>query len=125
MKFGGPNIRFVDFMEQKDLLDYYQKAKVHVLPSWFETTGLSSLEAAAMGCNIVITRKGDAEEYFGDYAYYCEPDSPESIYVAIENAAKNAVPPGLRELVIHNYNWEMAALKTLDGYHQALLNTAI
>ena len=125
LKFGGPNIRFVDFMEQKDLLDYYQKAKVHVLPSWFETTGLSSLEAAAMGCNIVITRKGDAEEYFGDYAYYCEPDSPESIYVAIENAAKNAVPPGLRELVIHNYNWEMAAQKTLDGYHQALLNTAI
>ncbi|MCW3087399.1 MAG: glycosyl transferase group 1, partial [Sediminibacterium sp.] len=47
---AGENIRFVDQVPQEELLQYYQKAKVHVLPSWFETTGLSSLEAAAMGC---------------------------------------------------------------------------
>ncbi len=64
------------------------------MPSWFETTGLSSLEAAAMGCNIVITRKGDAYEYFGDYAYYCDPESPDSIFKAIEKAASNSILPG-------------------------------
>src|SRR6185437_8923134 len=53
------NVTFIDHISQQDLVKYYKRAKVHVLPSWFETTGLSSIEAAAMGCNIVITEKGD------------------------------------------------------------------
>src|SRR6476659_304125 len=74
-KQAGNNIHFVRQVSQAELVEYYSKAKVHVLPSWFETAGLSSLEAAAMGCNVVITRKGDAHEYFGDEAEYCDPAS--------------------------------------------------
>jgi glycosyltransferase involved in cell wall biosynthesis len=119
-----PNIQFIDFLEQKYLLDYYKKAKVHVLPSWFETTGLSSLEAAAMGCNIVLTRKGDTYEYFKDYAYYCEPESPDSIYQAIDRAAANAIPAGLSSLVRQEYTWENAAIKTLEAYDEVLQASA-
>jgi glycosyltransferase involved in cell wall biosynthesis len=115
-----PNIQFFDFLEQESLLDYYRKAKVHVLPSWFETTGLSSLEAAAMGCNIVITRKGDAYEYFNDYAYYCDPESPESIFQAVEQAASNTIGSGLSSFVREQYNWEIAAKKTLEAYTEIL-----
>jgi len=39
-----------------------------VLPSWFETTGLSSIEAGVMGCNIVITDKV-MQEYFSHHAF--------------------------------------------------------
>jgi len=117
---AGPNVEFIDFLEQESLLNYYQKARVHVLPSWFETTGLSSLEAAAMGCNIVITRKGDAREYFEDYAYYCDPESPDSIFKAIEQASSNSIQPGLSELVREKYTWEVAARKTLDAYVEIL-----
>ncbi|HVS98525.1 MAG TPA: glycosyltransferase family 4 protein, partial [Puia sp.] len=56
---AASNIRFIGHLPQEDLIGHYQKAKVHILPSWFETTGLSSLEAAALGCNIVVTDKGD------------------------------------------------------------------
>jgi glycosyltransferase involved in cell wall biosynthesis len=119
---AAPNIEFVDFLEQKALLDYYRKAKVHVLPSWHETTGLSSLEAAAMGCNIVITRKGDAFEYFNEYAYYCEPESPDSIFQAVDQAARNPVPSSLAGLVRKCYNWQVAAEKTLEAYTGVLQN---
>ena len=115
-----PNIQFFDFLEQESLLDYYRKAKVHVLPSWFETTGLSSLEAAAMGCNIVITKKGDAYEYFKDYAYFCDPESPESIFQAVEQAASNTIGSGLSNFVREHYNWETAAKKTLEAYTEVL-----
>jgi glycosyltransferase involved in cell wall biosynthesis len=114
------NVQFIDFINQEALLDYYMKAKVHVLPSWFETTGLSSLEAAAMGCNIVITRKGDAGEYFKDYAYYCDPESPDSILQAIRQAATDEVNPGLSSLVRAQYTWEVAAKRTLEAYEQIL-----
>jgi glycosyltransferase involved in cell wall biosynthesis len=113
---AGSNIEFVDFIEQKLLLDYYRKAKVHVLPSWFETTGLSSLEAAAMGCNIVITRKGDAFEYFENDAYYCDPQSPDSIFQAIDQAATHDVPQGLSSKVLNRFTWEIAAKKTMEAY---------
>jgi glycosyltransferase involved in cell wall biosynthesis len=117
---AGPNIEFIDFLEQKLLLDYYRKAKVHVLPSWFETTGLSSLEAAAMGCNIVITRKGDAYEYFENDVYYCDPESTDSIFQAIDQAARNNIPEGLSSKVLNQFTWEIAAKKTMEVYVEIL-----
>ena len=102
------------------MLDYYRQAKVHVLPSWFETTGLSTLEAAAMGCNIVITRKGDTEEYFEDYAFYCEPDSPDSIFAAVEKASERAVDPALREKIFTQYTWVQTAEKTKAAYNEIM-----
>ena len=73
-----------------------------------------------MGCNIVITRNGDAQEYFEDYAYYCNPKSPDSIFKAIEKASSNSIQPGLSELVREKYTWEVAARKTLDAYVEIL-----
>src|SRR6266487_230955 len=81
------NIHFIEeHIEHEKLVSIYKAAKVHVLASWFETTGLVSLEAAMMNCNIVITKKGDTEEYFKDMAFYCEPDDIASIKEAIIKA---------------------------------------
>ncbi|WP_214073062.1 glycosyltransferase family 4 protein [Mucilaginibacter sp. dw_454] len=115
---AAANIEFIDHLPQDDLVAYYQRANVHVLPSWFETTGLSSLEAATMGCNIVITNKGDTREYFGDDAFYCNPENPESIRAAIEQAASAEHQPALRERILQKYTWAQAAKCTLAAYQQ-------
>jgi glycosyltransferase involved in cell wall biosynthesis len=117
---GSTNVEFVNHLSQEKLLDYYKKARVHVLPSWFETTGLSSLEAAVMGCNIVITDKGDTREYFEDMAYYCDPASPESIRTAVEAAANSPFNEKLREKILREYTWDITAKKTLEAYRQVL-----
>ncbi|MCB0803779.1 MAG: glycosyltransferase, partial [Flavobacteriales bacterium] len=87
---------------------------------WFETTGLSTIEAAARACNIVITRKGDTEEYFKDFAFYCEPGSPDSIREAIVKALQAETNPELKDFVSQNYTWEEAAKKTLMAYNKVL-----
>lgn len=120
-KSAGTNISFVGKLPQEELVTYYRKAKVHILPSWFETTGLSSLEAAVMGCNIVITDRGDAKEYFGPDAWYCDPSSPESIRNAVEKAAAQQSSEGLRQTILKQYTWKVAAEKTKLVY-TALLN---
>jgi glycosyltransferase involved in cell wall biosynthesis len=102
------------------LLMYYQKAKVHVLPSWFETTGLSSLEAAAAGCTIVISDRGDAGEYFGDQAFYCNPASPASIYETISKAAAAPLSVALRQRVAEQYTWAQATAATLRAYTELI-----
>jgi glycosyltransferase involved in cell wall biosynthesis len=110
------NIGFIEHLPQEELVSYYQKAKVHVLPSWFETTGLSSLEAAAMGCNIVITDKGDTIEYFGNDATYCDPGSAESIYCAVEKAAGLSNNGSLQQKILSQYSWEQATIRTMEAY---------
>lgn len=117
---AGSNVVFKERVSLQELIQLYAEAKVHVLPSWFETTGLSSLEAAAMGCNIVVTDKGDVREYFGDLAYYCDPGSPESIANAIKQALKSPVNPDLKKRVLEKYTWERAAAQTLEAYKKVL-----
>jgi len=117
---AGANISFVTNIPQQELIDYYRRAKVHVLASWFETTGLSTLEAAAMGCNIVITNKGDTREYFENYAYYCDPSSPSSIFAAVEAAAAAAYNPLLHKKIYAQYTWQETARKTLEAYQEII-----
>ncbi len=112
------NIRFIEHISQEELRNYYQRATVHVLPSWFETTGLSSLEAGSMGCNLVITDKGDARSYFGEQAFYCDPSSPESIFNAVKLAAEKPFDGLLREKIVRQYTWQQAALQTLSAYQK-------
>lgn len=116
----NPNIKYIESIPNTDLYKLYKKCKVSVLPSWFETPGLVSLEAGAMGCNIVITDKGTTRDYFGDMAYYFDLNI-ESLREQIEfayNADKNNY---LQEKIINCYTWEKAAEKTLDGYKQIIL----
>jgi glycosyltransferase involved in cell wall biosynthesis len=117
---GVSKIQFVEHIAHEDLVSIYKAAKVHVLPSWFETTGLSSLEAGVMDCNVVVTRKGDTEEYFKDMAYYCEPDNIESIRKCIIEAFNSPVNPALRQHIISCYTWQRAAMQTADAYREVI-----
>ncbi|MBD0296471.1 MAG: glycosyltransferase family 4 protein [Bacteroidota bacterium] len=116
------NITIINHINHDQLSAVYKAAKVHVLPSWFETTGLSSLEAAVMGCNIVITDKGDTKEYFGDHAYYCQPDDVDSIRTAVVKAYNDPVNPKLKEFILNNNTWMKAAQQTLAAYQSILKN---
>ena len=118
-KEAGKNTHFLGPVSHQDLAKLYKLAKVHCLISWMETPGLSSLEAGAMDCNIVITKKGDTEEYFEDMAYYCEPDDIKSIREAIDNAYNNPVNQNLKKKILKHYIWEKTAEKTLEGYQLA------
>ncbi len=119
---AASNIQFSEWKTEEELYEMYHSAKVHVLPSYFETTGLSSLEAAVMGCNIVVTDKGDTKDYFEGHAWFCDPNSPSSIRKAIEEAYMAPYDERFRDIILQKYTWERAAEETLAGYKQALSN---
>jgi glycosyltransferase involved in cell wall biosynthesis len=121
-KEAANNIHFIKNVKQEELVAWYRKAKVHALPSWFETTGLSTLEAAAMGCNVVITDKGDTREYLEDMAYYCDPASPDSIKEAIDKAVAAPLNENLQKKIRKEYTWSVTARKTAEAYKAVLSN---
>lgn len=116
---AGDNVVFLGQIDHDKLPQFYKLCKVHVLASWMETPGLSSLEAAVMKANIVVTKKGDPEDYFGDHAYYCEPDNVESIQEAIIKAYDAPIDNELVDKVKSSYSWENTARATLEGYNMA------
>ena len=113
---AASNIQFIPFMSHTHLLGYYQKAAVHVLPSWYESCGLATLEAAAAGCRVVATRKGFASSFLGDDAFYCEPSSTYSIRQAVDRAIQAEPPVQLQQKIRENNNWQRAALQTSIAY---------
>lgn len=100
-----------------DLSAWYRRARVHAQPSWFETPGLSSLEAAAEGCRIVCTNVGSAPEYFGVHATYCSPHEVGSIRSALDEAlAAGPADEATRLFVREHFSWQHAAEQTWSAY---------
>lgn len=120
VKAGGSGVTWIDERPQADLPAIYDRSQVHALPSWFETTGLANLEAAARGCSIVSTDQGHAREYFGSGADYCDPGSVEDIAAALCRARSRTPDPRLRARIAERFCWAETARATLEGYKVAM-----
>ena len=110
----------IDMDDHLGLATALGEARVHALASYFETTGLASLEAALMGCRIVTTSRGFARSYFEDHAWYCDPDDALSVRRAIRSAHEASPTPALRERVLAKYTWQEAAQETGRAYRSTL-----
>jgi hypothetical protein len=119
-RYADDNVVFLDAFEQQDLASAYAAAKVHALVSWYETPGISTLEAAAAGCKVVSTDRGTAREYLGELGWYCDPKDIASIREAVLQAYQAPRSPQLKEHIRANFTWRHAAEQTLAGYQLAL-----
>lgn len=114
---------YIPHIDNDQLYQLYKVCRVSALPSWLDTPGLVSLEAGAMGCNLAISTRGSTKEYFKNYAYYCEPDDINSIRKAVDNAYNASKNEDLKNLILNNYTWKIAAEKTLEAYNAVLSKT--
>lgn len=114
------NVTLLPGIDHDKLPALYAGHRTHVLASWYETTGLVSLEAAASGCTVVTTGRGHAREYFGDHAWYCDPAEPKTIQQVVTAAL--AAPPStaLRAIIQERYTWAETARLTLEAYENVL-----
>ncbi len=117
---NNKNIEYLDHVPNNELYQIYKACKVSVLPSWYETPGLVSLEAASMRCNIVVSEKGTTKDYFGNYAFYCDITNPFSIREQIDKAFNTPFDENFRDYILKNYTWNKAAMETEKGYYRAL-----
>jgi glycosyltransferase involved in cell wall biosynthesis len=122
-RFMTPRVRWLGPLESRDdVLRLMSSSVAHVLPSWAELPGLSSLEAAAMGARVVVSNNGTEGEYFGAYAEYADPQDPASIRSAVERTL--AMPPRERgdtlDLHVARFNADHASRQLLDAYRFAI-----
>ena len=93
-----------------------------MLPSYRETPGLASMEAAAVGCAVIVTEEGSAREYFGDLAGYADPRSSASIARAVLDAVQAPHQPALRHHM-QAYDWLAVGEELLAAYRSLAANS--
>lgn len=113
------NVSYLGTLQGKLLASAYSAAKAHALPSWFETPGLSSVEAGACGTVVISTDQGSPKEYFQDMALYVHPLDNVSLRRALEQSF-NASPLPLMKHIHAQYPWSKVGYITLDAYQKAL-----
>lgn len=116
----GKNVLICPEGPPEAILKLMKRCKIHILVSLLETPGLVSLEAAAMGRNIVVADRGSVREYFGDEAFYCDPLDPGSIATAIKAAIDSPELPVLAERVRRDYSYRRIAESLEQVYETAL-----
>jgi len=84
------HFKFLPFMPPKS--EIYRSAMQNCrvfLEAPMDHPGLSALEAAVSGCNLVISDGPWSREHFGDQAIYVDPRSPESIRTGLEQGLRS------------------------------------
>lgn len=115
-----PLVNFVGPQTPEAVWNLLHQHQVHALPSFYETFGLSNLEAAFAGCHLVMGPT-DAQEELKPFGRFCSPSDPTSIRKALEEALDDAeklgpnTPPATS-----TYSWANAAKKLEAVYHSVL-----
>ncbi|MBV8371218.1 MAG: glycosyltransferase family 4 protein [Candidatus Eremiobacteraeota bacterium] len=121
-RWATPRTRFAGHADHADVLRMMARAAVHAHPSWLESPGLASLEAAATGARVVVGDRGCEREYFGPDADYADPADPASIRAAVLRALERG--PRDRgdalERRLGARTWQHNAECTLEAYARAL-----
>jgi glycosyltransferase involved in cell wall biosynthesis len=105
------------------LASAYKAARVHAVPSSFESLGFVTLEAAAAGCAVVTGPYAPIREYLGPRAVYCDPASETSIRTAVRRAYDRGPDPGLADFVREHFSWDTVA-RELRTVYAVLLESA-
>jgi glycosyltransferase involved in cell wall biosynthesis/SAM-dependent methyltransferase len=117
---AGANVLFVGALDQQELASAYAAAKVHVLVSCYEPTGLATIEAGLAGCNLVCTAHSPIGEYVGNRAWYADPLDTASIRRAVDLAHRVPKSFILRNELLAHFTWEHTAQLTLAAYEGLL-----
>ncbi|NOQ94227.1 MAG: glycosyltransferase, partial [Methylophaga sp.] len=99
---------------------YYKNAAVFVYPSLYEGFGIPPLEAMALGCPVICSNTSSIPEVVGDSGEYFDPQSIESMSVAVENVLQSTERHAelIRKGFIKcaEYSWDRCAAETMDIY---------
>lgn len=113
-------VHFLGWLSKADLPRLYAASAVHVLPSWNELPGLSSLEAGACGTRVVSTEISPIREMLGELVWTCDPYDGASIGQVVRAALERPVPSELRERLLTEYSWSEAARVNLALYYSVI-----
>lgn len=114
---GNPTyIQFLSYVPDADLPALYAGASAVIVPSLYEGSGLTALEAMACGTPVIASNTTSFPEVTGDAALLINPQDSNELADAMKEIAENKIPANtLHERGLQRaaqFTWEESARKT-------------
>ena len=118
-------VHFTGRLTHEELAQHYSAAQIAVVPSLYEGFGIPAAEAMACGTPVIATTGGALPEVVGDAGILVPPRSADALAAAIkqllnDKQAQRQMSEAGRKRVREKFNWEQAAIKTLEVYQEVL-----
>ena len=111
------NIEYHGYLSEDEMMSLYSRAKVFALPSTNEGVGIVAIEAASLGCDIVITNIGGPKEYYNGMAKVINPYSIDEIGQAVHDLMKGETyQPELKNYIQTNFSLQSVSRQLLSAY---------
>lgn len=92
-----PNVEFTGFVSDKDLIEWYQRAKVVCQLSYYEAFGMTPAEGMACGCIPIVTReRAGLPEFVKDTGFYVPYGDEKATAKAVKEALNTSDELGAR-----------------------------
>lgn len=118
----GEEVIFTGYLEEEDLVYWYNRAKIFILPTFYEGFGLPVVEAFASGCPVITSRLASLPEVAGQAGILIDPHNQTELTEAIRRLLtdfqlrEELRQKGLARAKI--FTWERTARETLDVYEK-------
>jgi glycosyltransferase involved in cell wall biosynthesis len=117
-----PHVKILTDVSDADLVEFYNRAKLFIYPSFYEGFGLPILEAMACGTPVIASNASSMPEVAGTAALLADPHDWESF---AEQARRVIDSPGLEQQMIETglrhareFTWRKTAEATLAVYRE-------
>ncbi len=119
------HVQFCDQIDTDELVRLYRTAAIVAVPSTYEGFGLPAAEAMACGAPVVSTTAGALPEVVGDAGILIPSADSVALEQALASLLDNAdkrreYSEAGRKRIMDNFNWKLAAGKTLEIYREAI-----
>lgn len=116
--YSEDRVKFLGYVSDDELVDYYKDASLFVYPSLFEGFGIPPLEAMSQGTPILLSDIEVLREVCGDVAFYCDPYDVDDIAKKIDfilSNNKEVLEKKSRYLdLLSKYSWDESAQKLFE-----------
>lgn len=126
-KIPARNLVILGELRAQDVMPYYQKCQVCVLPSLYEPFGIMALEAMACGCALVASASGGLKDIVnnGEDGLLVAPNDPQALAAAILRFLRDAhlrekCSEAATKKVRDRFNYDRLVRESLAAYQEAI-----
>ena len=116
------------YISDQELVQWYNRANLLVYPSLDDAGSFTAIEAMACGLPAAVSNIPPLREELGDLAFYFDPLKPHDIARAVQKGlamgGKSYLKEDMMRYVRKNFNWDLAAKRTIEVYKQVLNDKA-
>jgi glycosyltransferase involved in cell wall biosynthesis len=121
-KLGNKKIIITGFVKNDEIPNYLNSADIFVIPSLYEATSISCLEAMSCGLPVIGTNVGGLPELIKSNGILCEPNS-EALSRAITEMLKSdfqKMGKESRKIAVADYSWDRIVESYITLYKSIL-----